>query len=410
LADPYFVYIRRYLYTQYIYWYICFGARATRLFRIFAYNKSNAAAAMASSAASGMAANDPGHDHAKDARALYEKLLGQKRLNRADWWGSFEVVKDETGPTVEVKLRCVRCCAKLSASNASRTAKEHLRSRLCTSAQAAGVAAAASIAAAAAAAAAARAMEPGGDGADSLSSSTSKRARSDTGPMDRFVLTADQVTTATTHLARFFYMSGTALHLIEQEDLVAAFAAVGVCLPKRKVLAGRMLDAEYERVKTGVDKQISSLPMLQLATDGWRRGHCADGVPLINIMVLKPNGSSNFVKVESARGVCKDADWIAEQHLRWAEEVTDGQLDRMLGMVMDNTKVSTASFICTLMQHASVYNHAHIVTSCQKILPAPALDSITLLGTRVHHPEPHFSLRREHPTAGKPEGPIDHEG
>ncbi|KAG5183820.1 hypothetical protein JKP88DRAFT_290217 [Tribonema minus] len=42
--------------------------------------------------------------------------------------------------------------------------------------------------------------------------------------------------------------SGVAFHLIEQEDLVAAFAALGADLPNRKALAGTMLNKEHDRV------------------------------------------------------------------------------------------------------------------------------------------------------------------
>jgi hypothetical protein len=42
----------------------------------------------------------------------------------------------------------------------------------------------------------------------------------------------------------------------------------------------------------------------------------------------------------SAAGEVKDQHWIAARHLEWATEITDGQLDRLLGMVMDNTKAN----------------------------------------------------------------------
>jgi hypothetical protein len=165
------------------------------------------------------------------------------------------------------------------------------------------------------------------------------------------MVSTGQITAATTSLARFFYKSGVALHLIEQPDLLASFAALGLSLPNRKQLANKMLDAEYTRVKEDVWAEIRKLPLLQLSTDGWRRNHCADGAPLINVMVLKPKGGSRFVKVEAARGVCKNAQWIEEQHLRWAHEVTEGDLSRMLGMVMDNTKVrlSVTNDVTTLL-------------------------------------------------------------
>jgi hypothetical protein len=100
-----------------------------------------------------------------------------------------------------------------------------------------------------------------------------------------------------------------------------------------------MLDAEHARVKQRVDAELQRQPYLQMSTDGWRRGHVGEGVPLINVMALKPDNGAVFVKAEPARGVVKDAAWITAQHLRWAEELTGGNLEKFLGIVMDNTKV-----------------------------------------------------------------------
>ena len=47
--------------------------------------------------------------------------------------------------------------------------------------------------------------------------------------------------------------------------------------------------------------------------------------------------------------VCKNALWIAKQHLKWAHQVTNGKLERLLGMVMDNTSANgfvIALFAC----------------------------------------------------------------
>jgi hypothetical protein len=266
-------------------------------------------------------------DHAAaKAREAYDALCHQKRTGRAAWWASFEVVLDEAAH--KVSLVCRRCAGTLGASNPSRTAQEHLQSKGCKAA------AATQLAAAEAAAAAAAADESSGAAAHP----PAKIRRVD---VDQYMASADQVTQVKASLARFFYKSSTALQLVEHPDLVAAFAAVGVTLPSRKTLAGPMLDAEYARVKQRVDADLQRQPHLQMSTDGWRRGHVEQGVPLINVLALKPDGGAVFVKAEPARGVVKDAAWIAAQHLRWAEELTGDNLDKFLGIVMDNTKVCT---------------------------------------------------------------------
>ncbi|KAG5176098.1 hypothetical protein JKP88DRAFT_228204 [Tribonema minus] len=132
--------------------------------------------------------------------------------------------------------------------------------------------------------------------------------------------TSGQITQARNSLARFFYKSGVAFHLIEQEDLVAAFAALGADLPNRKALAGTMLNKEHDRVSRDVWEAIDALHLVQLASDGWRRKHCGDGTPLVNLCALLPKGGSYFVTTEPARGVCKNAEWIEELHMRWAKK------------------------------------------------------------------------------------------
>jgi hypothetical protein len=93
-------------------------------------------------------------DAARQARQLYEQLVKQKKGGRASWWSSFEVLLDDTGDVLAAKLVCKRCSARLTGSNASRTASDHLKSRNCQAA------ASVQLAAAEAAAAAAAAAEP----------------------------------------------------------------------------------------------------------------------------------------------------------------------------------------------------------------------------------------------------------
>lgn len=57
-------------------------------------------------------------------------------------------------------------------------------------------------------------------------------------------------------------------------------------------------------------------------------------------MALLPNGSYLFHGVRNAAGVTKDATWLKDSHVEWAMEVTDNKPDRLLGMVMDNTKAN----------------------------------------------------------------------
>jgi hypothetical protein len=135
---------------------------------------------------------------------------------------------------------------------------------------------------------------------------------------------------------------------VEDPDLKEALGAVGLVPPTRAELSGPMLDAEYAEVKAA-DKEVARASrLLQLSTDGWKRRACARGTPLINIMVLVPAGGSFFYKVVPVAGVVKNAAWIKEQHLLWVEDVVEGELERVLGMVMDNTKANR----CVILQLA----------------------------------------------------------
>ena len=91
--------------------------------------------------------DDPGPNLAKEARALYQKRCDQQRQGQADWWGSFDV--ELNTEQHEVRLVCLRCTAKLGASNPSRAAKDHLKSRACIKAAAVSAAAVAAVQAAA---------------------------------------------------------------------------------------------------------------------------------------------------------------------------------------------------------------------------------------------------------------------
>jgi hypothetical protein len=60
-------------------------------------------------------------------------------------------------------------------------------------------------------------------------------------------------------------------------------------------------------------------------------------------MVLLPSGGALMHKVKAVGGVVKNAQWLMEQHEEWAMQVTDNKPERLLGMVMDNTKANRYS-------------------------------------------------------------------
>jgi hypothetical protein len=280
-----------------------------------------------------------------DLEGALSKLRSLKRTSNKDWWSSLEVCTVGVGDKAEPKLKCKHCNAKLTVTNPSQSAKSHLTVRGCKGLRrhaaatdvaadgggGGGSAGGSSGSGTGAAAAAAGATEAPGIAALLMG----KRKRS-----SGMYATAEQQEKFERSLARFFFKNGISLQLTEDDDLKAAVAHVGLLPPTRHELSNKLLDAEYARVRAVDEAKLAAVGLLQLTTDGWRRRAAVRGVPLINVMALLPTGGSVFVKVLAAPGVVKNKEWIAARHLEWAALVTDGQLDRLLGMVMDNTKAN----------------------------------------------------------------------
>ena len=56
-----------------------------------------------------------------------------------------------------------------------------------------------------------------------------------------------------------------------------------------------------------------------------------------------PNGGSIFLKVINTAGMRKNAQWVVDQHVDLAMEVTSGKPKRLIGVLMDNTKTNLAA-------------------------------------------------------------------
>jgi hypothetical protein len=284
-----------------------------------------------------------------DLEGSLSRLRYLQSTSKKDWWNDLKDCTEGVGDNMEPKLQCNHCPKKLTVSNPAQSASNHLTVRGCKGfrrlAAAAGDAAAAGASdgggrsgstggAAAAAAAGARPSAPMQLGVGAM---LGKRRRS------CMYATAEQQEGFEKSMARFFFNNGIPLQqLTEDVDLRAAVAHVGLLPSTRAELANKRLDEEYARVRAADDVKLAGSKLLQLTTDGWRRiaKAAVQGVPLINAMALLPAGGSVFFKVVAAPGVVKDKQWIADRHLEWANLVTEGQLNRLLGMVMDNTKAN----------------------------------------------------------------------
>lgn len=280
------------------------------------------------------------------------KLKDVQRSSNLDCWSQVVVCTVGEGEARTPKLKCKHCNRHLAVSNPSQVLKTHLTSRGCTGLRRLASAEAAREAAVAAATATAAGAGGGGGGSSSITSTNStitvggtvgaasvlgKRKR---GSALMMCATADQQQCFEKSIARFFFKNGIPLQLTEDPDLKAAVAHVGLMPPSRAALSNKLLDDEYNAVRAADSSTLALQRFLQFSSDGWRRRAAVQGKPLINFMALPAVGKPIFCKVISAAGEVKDKHWIAARHVEWAAEFTDGNLDRVLGFVMDNTKAN----------------------------------------------------------------------
>ena len=70
---------------------------------------------------------------------------------------------------------------------------------------------------------------------------------------------------AINHLSKFFYTNAVALHLIEDEHLIAAFSELGCTLVSRKVLSTTMLNAAYLEIREKAESNAAMTGLLGIA-------------------------------------------------------------------------------------------------------------------------------------------------
>jgi hypothetical protein len=268
-------------------------------------------------------------------QAAVNKLREIKRSSNLDGWNSFEVCTDGEGVSQTPKLRCKHCTVLFAVSNPSQTLKTHLTARACTGLKRQGFADAA-----AAAAAAAEEGTSGGGAAAASSSAVSSGKRKKDGGGVIMCATAHQQQCFEKSIARFFFKNAIPLQLTDDPDLRAAVGHVGLVPPTRRALSNKLLEEEFNAVRAMDLDRLAQAKFIQISSDGWRRKAAVGGQPLINFVALLATGKPIFWKVLSAAGEVKDQHWIAARHLEVALEITGGDLSRVVGFNMDNTKAN----------------------------------------------------------------------
>jgi hypothetical protein len=110
-------------------------------------------------------------------------------------------------------------------------------------------------------------------------------------------VTADQQRKFEEKFAKFMYTTLTPLARLSSPELKAALAVLGATPPGRKHAGGRLLDEAYDRVVQNIIAIVARCKVICITMDGWKKRGCEQGAPLITVVLLLPDGTSQFWKV-----------------------------------------------------------------------------------------------------------------
>ncbi|KAJ9509715.1 hypothetical protein QJQ45_011288 [Haematococcus lacustris] len=129
---------------------------------------------------------------------------------------------------------------------------------------------------------------------------------------------------------------------VNNVHLQSIFQLLGVDVLKEKHYRTEVLDELYKEVKQATMKELRELVEegFMIVSDGWKSKFAGCGTPLVNFLVLKPDGGVLFLRVVDVSGKRKDAEAIMDLHLEVVEELRkELAVEKVtsLGFIMDNT-------------------------------------------------------------------------
>ncbi|KAJ9531853.1 hypothetical protein QJQ45_022037 [Haematococcus lacustris] len=129
---------------------------------------------------------------------------------------------------------------------------------------------------------------------------------------------------------------------VNNVHLQSIFQLLGVDVLKEKHYRTEVLDELYKEVKQATMKELRELVEegFMIVSDGWKSIFAGCGTPLVNFLVLKPDGGVLFLRVVDVSGKRKDAEAIMDLHLEVVEELRkELAVEKVtcLGFIMDNT-------------------------------------------------------------------------
>ena len=125
---------------------------------------------------------------------------------------------------------------------------------------------------------------------------------------------------------------------MENPHMVPAAKAASVTLPSRKVLA-TTLDSVFDKVKPPSSEKMCTLLHIDASSDGWSKKYCEQGASLANFCHLTSNGAllHDVVQWSALR---KDSTGIVTILETAVEQLSGGELGRIFGWLLDNTKAN----------------------------------------------------------------------
>jgi hypothetical protein len=138
-------------------------------------------------------------------------------------------------------------------------------------------------------------------------------------------------------IALHYYLTGTSFQRIEDPNLAKAIQLLrpdADLLPTRRMLAERLLDKNYDKIKSMSTSCLSDKAnCFCLATDGWSN---VRNEPIINYIAISPN-KSLFLESVSTGEQGHNANFIAGDILRIMQKFPDTKFS---GVITDNTSAN----------------------------------------------------------------------
>ena len=133
-------------------------------------------------------------------------------------------------------------------------------------------------------------------------------------------------------LAYTIYKTGSPFTLFEDSAWIGLFAEFGYKPPSASQLSTRLLDEAYEKIEEGVNYQLRASPMLNMITD---ESTDISGNRIINTCAMTSSGDCFYISNIEAEAGKLGADELADHAISTAEQITNGDLSKVVSFTMD---------------------------------------------------------------------------